>query len=186
MGFWTLLAEKVAIQADGEPDMDRGQRLENVALNRLAQEYGLDIDLDPGVWLSDDNEDIAISPDAAEKSDKPTWAAEAKCLSTANHLKYIIKDKRARETDSYKPIDQVPNDSKAAFREQVVQYFTVNADLQKLYFALYDDRIGIDNLVFHVIEINRADIQDEIEKQRTEQLSILAEIDALIKEIMEW
>lgn len=185
MGFWTMLAEKVAIQADGEPDMQRGSRLENAALQRLADEAGLDIDLDPGMWLSDDDEDIAISPDSAEKSDRPTWAAEAKCLSSANHLKYMIRDIRARGSVGYRAIDYIPNERSCSFREQVVQYFVVNEDLKTLYFVLYDDRIGIDKFVMHVIVIKREDILEEIEKQKQFQLDILNDINQLILALAE-
>lgn len=178
-----MLAEKIAIQADGEPDMDRGQRLENEALQRLADEKGLTIDLDPGVWLSDDDEDIAISPDGCEKSETPLWAAEAKCLGSANHLKYVIKDRRARKEEDYNPIDSIPNEAGGCYREQVIQYFVVNENLNSLYFVLYDDRIGIDSLVFHVIEVKREDISELVEEQKQMELETLKEINQLIAEL---
>jgi hypothetical protein len=185
MGFWTLLAEKIAITPDGEPDLDRGHRLEPEALKILAQGLGEDIDLDPGMWVSDDTDDIAISPDGAQIAYEPEWAAEAKCLNSANHLRYVIKDRQARRKEFYKPINSIPNEKSCAFREQVVQYFVVNEKLQTLYFVLFDDRIAINTLTHHIITIKRSDIADEIAKQRQQQLDVLAEIEQLIKELPE-
>jgi len=185
MGFWQLLAEKIAIASDGEPDMDRGHRLEDEALTKTAEKYGLDMDLDPGVWVSDENEDIIFSPDGCEKSDRPTWVAEAKCLSSANHLKYVIKDMRARKQDDYNPIDSVPNDAKSSYREQAIDGFVVNENLETLYFTLYDDRIALDKYMHHVIVIKRSDILEEIEAQRQMQVETLIEVNKLIAELTE-
>lgn len=183
-GFWQLLAEKVCIKPDGEPDMNRGQRLQEQALKELAERHNLEIDTDCGMWLSDDDEDIAVSPDGAEKGDSPTWAAEAKCLSSPNHLKTIVKDRVARKSEDYKPIDSIPNDAKNAFRDQVVQYFVVNDKLQTLYFVLYDDRVGIDSLVYHDIKIQRNDIVDLITAQKDQQINVLKEVNALIARLV--
>lgn len=183
-GFWILLAEKLAIITDGgESDLERGQRLENEALRITAEKYSLNLNLDPGMWVSDDNPDIAVSPDAAEDVELPTYAAEAKCLSSANHLKYVVKDLRARKSEDYKAIDYVPNEAKSAYREQVIQYFIVNEKLRTLYFTLYDERISLEKYMHHVIVINREDIEDEIQEQKQMQLETLAEIDKLIEEM---
>lgn len=182
-GFWQLLAEKLAVAPDGEKDMDRGQRLEKDALEILAAKENLDINLDPGMWVSDDSDDLAVSPDGSENTDTPTWAAEVKCLSSANHLKHVIKDSRARAKEEYSPIHHVPDDAKSAYREQVVQYFVVNEKLQRLYFVLYDDRIALDKYMHHVIVIERSQIEAEIAEQKRTQLETLAEINNLIEEL---
>jgi len=182
-GFWDLLAEKLAVGADGEKDIDRGQRLENEALELTAKKLKLNLNLDPGMWVSDDNEDLAVSPDAAENTDSPTYAAEAKCLSSANHLKFVIKDQRVQQGELYRPIDSIPDGASAAYREQVIQYFVVNENLKKLYFVLYDDRIALDKYMLHVITIDRKDIEDEIEDQKQMQLETLAEVNKLIAEL---
>lgn len=181
-GFWQILAEKLAVAPDGERDIDRGQRLEREALRILAERESLNIDSDPGMWVSDDHPDLAVSPDGAERSNTPTWAVEAKCLSSANHLKYVIKDLRARG-DEYSPIHHVPDDAKNAYREQVVQYFVVNESLQRLYFVLYDDRIALDKYVHHTIVIERGQIEAEIATQKDTQLAVLQEISTLIGEL---
>lgn len=182
-GFWQLLAEKLAIKQDGELDMDRGHRLQGSALAELAKRHELDIDTDCGMWISDEDEDMAVSPDGAEKADVPTWAAEVKCFSSANHLRYTIKDRAARKNKDYNPFDSVPNDAKNAHREQILQYFVVNEALKTLYFVLYDDRIGLDNLVFHVIEIHRKDIAELVDAQKQQQIDILRQVNELIAQL---
>lgn len=184
-GFWQLLAEKVCIAPDGEKDIDRGHRLEKEALQVTADKFNLNLNLDCGMWVSDDSQDIAVSPDGAEDSDNPTYAAEAKCLSSANHLKYVIKDQRARQEENYQAIDQIPNDAKSAYREQVIQYFVVNENLKTLYFTFYDDRVALDKYVHHVIVIERKDIEEEIQAQKQTQLDILKDVNKLIKELWE-
>lgn len=189
-GFWKLLAEKVSVEPDGEPVMDRGLRLENEGLAKTAEKYGLKLDLDPGMWVLDEDEDIALSPDAAEAdTDKPTYAAENKSLDSDNHLKYVIRDLRAKkkaalesddpEYEPYFALDQIPSDN----QEQVIQYFVVNEHLQKLYFTLYDDRIALDGYDHHVIVVERKDIEREIENQKRLQLETLKEINQLIAEL---
>ena len=183
-GLWSLLAEKVAVAPDGEKPADRGQRLENEALEFTAKKYNIELDLDPGMWVSDEDEDIAISPDGAQPGDRPTYAAENKSLSSADHLKYVVRDKRARKQEDYRAIDSIPNDAQNAFREQVIQYFVVNPDLQTLYFTLYDDRVAIEGYIHHVIIIDRSDIEDEIAEQKTHELNILKEVNQLIREMV--
>lgn len=160
--------------------MDRGQRLQAESLGKTASYFELSLDVDAGMWVSDDDEDIAISPDAAEAdTDKPTYAAESKSLDSANHLKYVILDRRAKAKEGYKAIDYIPKDH----REQVIQYFVVNEHLQRLYFTLYDDRIALDGLDHHVIVIERKDVETEIAEQKQMQLETLKEINQLIAEL---
>lgn len=181
-GFWQLLAGKIAVQKDGEDPKERGERLEPIALQLFADQKGLMINLEPGMWLSDDDEDIAITPDAAEISDSPTWAAEVKCLDSALHLKYIIRNRRALVLEGYRGIDHVPNEYSSCFREQCLQYFVVNEHLETLYFVLYDDRIALDGLDMGVITINRADVAEEVAAQKQAEIDALVEVNKLIVE----
>lgn len=185
VGFWNLLAGKIAVQKDGEDPKARGDRLEPVALHMLADQFKLDADYEPGMWLSDEHEDIAITPDGAERAETITWAAEMKALDSALHLKYVITDRRARAREGYNPIDYVPNEYNHCYREQCIQYFCVNSDLEILYFALIDDRVVLDSLVFHVITIRREDIADEIAAQMSLELAAIDEVNRLIKELSE-
>ncbi len=183
VGFWSLLAGKLAVQKDAEDPKVRGERLEPIALQMLADKLRLKVNTEPGMWLSDEHEDIAITPDGAEDAEVITWAAEAKALDSALHLKYVISDRRARLEEGYAAIDNVPNEYSHCYREQCIQYFVVNENLQTLYFVLLDDRIALDSLVFHYITIKREDVADEIEAQKTVELEALAEVDKLIAEL---
>lgn len=183
-GFWEILAEKISIAKDGEPDMDRGHRLEVEAIEIAGNKLELDFDTDCGMWVSDENASIAVSPDGSEKSDNPTFAAEAKCLSSGNHLKYLVKDLRARKSDSYRAIDSIPNEATSAYREQVIQYFVVNKDLKVLYFVLYDDRIAYEHLTHHIITIFRDEIENDIEAQIANEEETINQINDLLKELL--
>lgn len=180
-GFWTLLAEKLAIQADGEPDMDRGQRLENEAITKAAEKLGIEFDHDPGFWVSDENPDIAVSPDASEPGENPTYDAEAKCLNSANHLKAVITDLRAQAKENYRPFDSVPKD----YQEQVIQRFLVNDNLKTDYFVLYDDRVVVDKLSHHIITVHRDTIAAEIAAQKQMEIEVLEQVNQLIAEFAE-
>jgi|SRR5215217_3337758 len=182
-GFWELVSEHLSIAKDGEPERDRGQRLENQALAATAKEYGIVFNIDPGMWISDEDTSIAVSPDGAEPGNKPTYAGEVKCLDSKNHIKAIVMDMRAKKKDDYNPFDSLKIDAKMDFQDQVLQYFVVNELLEKLYFTLHDDRMAFDNLVNYVIVINRSDVQDLIDKKITEEKSILEEVRALVKEL---
>ena len=186
--FWDILAEKLAIPADGENPMDRGHRVEPDALKAASEILGLPFDDDAGMWISDLDDDIGVSPDGAEPVEGdalPTYAAEVKSLSSGNHLRFVLEDRRARKKPTYRPIDSVPNEEKHFFRDQVIQYFVVNEKLETLYFVLYDDRIVLDHLVTYIIEINRADIVDRIEDNTNMQFEALMQINKLVKELTE-
>lgn len=182
-GFYEVMAEKLAIGKDGEPERERGLRLENEAIELTAKKLNLKVDLDPGVWVSDEDEDIMVSPDACEDSKTPMFAIEAKCLDSKNHLQGMIQDIQAKKLEGYNPIESLKIGT-SDFRWQVIQYFVVNGDLKKVYFVLYDDRFAHDKLMHYVIEINRNDIAEQIESQRADQKSLLAEMRKIIKELI--
>lgn len=185
IGFWKLLAGKIAISHDAEDPKVRGDRLEPVSMQLLADTLKLNIDLEPGMWLSDDDEDIAITPDGAEAADIPTWAVETKAVDSALHLKFVIRDRRAKLKDGYKPLDSVPNEGSTMFREQAIQYFVVNEKLETLYFVFYDDRIEMEDLIFHYLTIRRGDIAEEIQAQKYQQINTLNEVNLLINNLAE-
>lgn len=178
-GFWQMLADRLAIAKDGEPERDRGLRLENEALKKTAKRFKLKLNYDPGMWESDIDKDIAVSPDGAEEGDTPTYAAEAKCFDSKNHIKYVMLDRRASKEKDYRPYDSVPKDNK----HQVIQHFVVNENLDKLYFTLYDDRIVLDKLSHHVIVITRESVKDETDMQLLMEKEVLKDLRDTIKEI---
>lgn len=182
-GFYAVMSEKLAIEKDGEPDMDRGLRLENEGLALTAKKLKLDLNYDPGVWVSDKDEDMIVSPDAAENKKIPTYAAEVKCLDSKNHLLGILQDKRARKEGDYNPLESLKI-GQSDFRWQVIQYFVVNEKLKTVYFTLYDDRYAYDKLIHYVIYVDRQDVAEEIVRQEAEQIALLAEMRAIIKELI--
>jgi predicted phage-related endonuclease len=118
-----------------------------------------------GLCVSDFNEDIALSPDGLIKNGKKyTEAVECKCLGSAWHLKAIIEK-------------ELPSD----YELQVLQYFIVNEDLEKLYFVFYDPRIICKP--YFCIEITRDEVKEDIEKYKEYQINIMNEINQIIEEL---
>lgn len=178
-GVFELLAEKVAIAKDGEPERDRGLRLEQEALVLTRDKLNLKLNLDVGMWLSRDGK-LGVSPDAAENAEKPTYAVEAKCLDSKNHLQAIINDYEAKQQDDYNPLSSL-RISTSDFAPQVIQYFVVNPDLQIVYFTLYDDRIALDNVVHYVIEVERKDVIKLAEEQELYERAAVNQVEVMIK-----
>jgi len=182
-GIFELLAEQVAISKDGEPERDRGLRLENEALEATAKKYKLNLNLDPGMWLSDDGK-LGVSPDGAEAGKKPTYAVEAKCLDSKNHLQGILNDVANKKLPRYNPLDSLKI-ATSDFTAQVIQYFVVNKDLQIVYFTLYDDRIALDNIVHYVIEVERKDVAEYVDGQEAYERAALNQVNEMIQLLKE-
>ena len=156
LAYYELLAERIALPATNEPVMDRGKRLEDEAVERFAKETGKKVKNELVLWYRDDNENIAISPDA---SIGKTEAIEVKCLSSALHIKaWLTKE--------------IPDD----YEFQVLQYFIVNDKLKKLYFVFYDPRMPKD-LFWH--EVTRTSVKERIDEYLELERRVLSEIDAL-------
>lgn len=183
VGIYELLAEKVAISKDGEKEMERGLRLENEALLLTQEKYKLDFEFDAGMWFSDDMK-LAVSPDASQVSDKPTYAGEAKCLDTKNHLQAILNDYEGEKLPNYNPLDSLKIGT-SDYTQQVIQYFVVNPDLQILYFTLYDDRVALENVMHYVIEIERKDVAEFTDSQELYERDAIAKVNQMIKILKE-
>lgn len=162
-GFWEVIAERVALPPSDENVMDRGHRLESLAIEAFSKKTGKKVNTDLVMWIREDNPDIAISPDGYVDGKKITEAVEVKCLNSASHIEaYINKE--------------IPSD----YEYQVRQYFIVNDDLETLYFVFYDPRMPID--MFY-LEVHRKDIQaeiDELMQVERESLEKMAEIEKLL------
>lgn len=182
-GIYELLAEKVAVSKDGESERERGLRLENEALLLTQDKYKLDFELDAGMWFSDDMK-LAVSPDASEVSDKPTYAGEAKCLDTKNHLQAILNDYEGKKLPGYNPVDSLKVGT-SDYTQQVIQYFVVNQDLQTLYFTLYDDRIALENIMHYVIVVKREHVAEFVDSQELYERDALAKVNNMIKILKE-
>ena len=161
IGYYEIIAERVAIPPDDENRMDRGKRLEEYAIERFEKETGKKVDGSLVMWSRDDDENIAISPDGAIGK---TEAVEVKCLSSARHIEaYLTK--------------AIPFE----YEYQVLQYFIVNDQLKKLYFVFYDPRCPID-MFFQVIE--RRDIEDKIIEYLELEKEVLKELEKITTQIL--
>ncbi len=163
LGFYEVLAERLAVQHESDNDdvMERGHDLEDVALTEFEEITGKKVNRNCGVWVSDANENIALSPDG-EISD--TEACEVKCLSSARHLQAYFEK-------------EIPSEYEA----QAMQYFIVNEKLEQLYFIFFDPRIPSKSL--HFIVIDRDNWKDTIESYRAYQEEALRDIDLKVAEL---
>ena len=161
IGFYQLMADRLSIQEEYEDPMERGHRLEDEAIaefEKLAKKKVEQV----GLCISDENDNIALSPDGLIKTGKKyTEAVEVKCLNSAKHLQGYFEKKVPKE-----------------YLEQVYQYFIVNEDLDKLYFVFYDPRVTIKPT--HWVEIDREDVEDEIQFCKDYQEQTLKEIEELL------
>jgi len=157
IGFYEIIAERIALPPSNENPMDRGLRLEDEAVARFEKMTGKKVNTDLVLWMREDNPDIALSPDGAIGK---TEAVEIKCLSTARHIEaYLTKE--------------IPPE----YYDQAIQYFVVNDKLKTLYFIMYDPRCPID--IFWVT-LNRIDIGMQIAASLEYQRNTLAEIESII------
>ena len=162
LGFYRLLAERIARDADPDEDpRDKGHRLEQEAIDLLEQTNGIKYNRNR-FCISDDNPNMALSPDGLSESG--THAAEAKCLSTAYHLMALCENK-------------IPDD----YEEQKLQYFIVNDKLEQLDFVFYDPLVTAKP--FFVITFYRDDLKDEVELYKQYEIGLLKEIDNLAEEL---
>lgn len=162
-GFWHKIGERLTSAREdmSESAMDRGHRLENDAITELETIVGLPFNRDAGIWRSEENDMVQLSPDAAEDSDKPTYAAEIKSLSAGKHFKTLY----AKQFSALDGIDLVPNEYGSYYREQALEYFVVNPDLDVLFFALYLPEAIKPEHRMVVITIDRESVADEVASQ---------------------
>lgn len=151
IGVYELIAERVAVEPDGENAMERGSRLEEEGMQRFIEETGKEVDTSLVIWTSDENEHIAVSPDGFIGE---TEAVEIKCLGSASHIEAWLTQK-------------IPNE----YEDQVTQYFIVNEKLEQLHFCFYDPRIPAKP--FFYFTIHRKDREEDITKYLEYQKEVL-------------
>ena len=211
LDFWQFLADMIAEQPDGEPPMERGHRLENTNIMMACEKFDISpdvVEFDTGMWVSDVDDRIAVSPDAHAKprifnglEHNPTFAFEAKSLGTKYHLQTVVPF-RVYQMLNY---SETPNSQRnelqslalklfpeilgtrrefdfipEQYQSQVLQYFIVNPDLHTVYFTMLDDRV-YGSLQHEVFAVDRQSVASEIEAQETKELQTLALIDELQK-----
>lgn len=212
LDFWQLLADMIAEQPDGEPPMERGHRLENTNIIMACDKLDISpeiVEFDAGMWVSNADDRIAVSPDAYAKPQidingipyPPTFAFEAKSLGTKYHLQTVIpfrvfqmlndsetSDEQRAElySLSLKLFPEVLEPRREfdfvpeQYKAQVLQYFVVNPDLQTVFFTMFDDRV-YGSLQHEVFAVERLSVTNEIEAQETKELQTLTLIDELQK-----
>lgn len=210
LDFWQFLADMIAEQPDGEPPMERGHRLENTNIMMACEKLDISPDIvefDTGMWVSDVDDRIAVSPDAHSKPQidingyNPTFAFEAKSLGTKYHLQTVVPfrvfqmlndsetsdDQRAELYSlALKLFPEVLEPRREfdfipePYQSQVLQYFVVNPDLHTVYFTMLDDRV-YGSLQHEVFAVERLSVINEIEAQETKELQTLHLIDELQK-----
>lgn len=159
IGFYQLIADRLAIVDDSEDPMERGHTLEQEAINEFTKLTGKEV-TKAGMWLSDENENIACSPDGVIGD---TEAVEVKCLSASKHLEAFFTQ-------------QIPDE----YEYQALQYFIVNDKLETLYFCFYDPRVIVKP--FFYIEIKRDN--EKVEEIKKYQLEKLAKVEEFISKLV--
>jgi putative phage-type endonuclease len=163
--IYEIIAERLTIGVESETSyenaMDRGTRLEPDGIAMFEFETGKQVER-VGFCEDDTNPMIANSPDGLIGKDE---AIEVKCMGGKNHIKMWLENK-------------IPDE----YEWQVVQYFIVNKDLNKLYFVGYNPDIPIHSL--HIIEVNREEIEEKIKVAKTSQEEFLKEVENILSTII--
>lgn len=167
LGFYELIAESLSIDRDDENRMDRGLRLEPDAREWFAKTYKKEV-VEVGICMSDVDDRIFNSPDGLIRN-KPhgkkfTEAVEIKCLAPARHIQAVIEKK-------------VPEE----YWSQMMQYFVVNEDLEKLYWVFHDP--GIVTIPYFVLEITRESLGDWPRILLEFEVAQLKRIDEIVEEL---
>ena len=164
IGYYELIAERLAIPPDDENCMDRGTRLEDEAIAYFTADTGKDVCADLVIWEREDNSSIAISPDGYIGMDE---AVEIKCLGSARHIEALLTE-------------SIPKD----YEEQVIQYFIVNDNLKTLHFIFYDPRL-LAKPYFKFV-VNRADVQEKVTEYIELERKTIEEIDEIVLKLSDF
>lgn len=164
IGFYQLIADRLALPHDGENVMDRGKRLETEALELVAADLGgVEINSSLVLWERDDNQNIAVSPDGFIGH---RIAFEVKCLNSARHIEALVTQK-------------IPSD----YEDQVLQYFVVNDELEQLHFVFYDPRLVTKQ--FFYLTVYRKDVAEKVADYLAKEREMLTEVDRIVGELSE-
>lgn len=148
--------------------MLRGQILEEEARELISEKLGKKII--PGrVWQSDVNEYMICSPDGeiVDDTGKVSEAVEIKCLDSWKVVKAYY--------EKHPPLD---------YEAQIIQYFLVNENLQKLYFCIYSDVFTNPELGLQIFELKREDYREKIELTGRVQNATLGLVEREVQKLM--
>lgn len=178
--IYKLIAQRIAKPinpndyADRIPDgatysaMLRGQILEEEARDLISEKLGKQII--PGrVWQSEENEYMICSPDGeiVDDTGKVSEAVEIKCLDSWKVVKAYY--------EKHPPLD---------YEAQIIQYFLVNENLQKLYFCIYSDVFTNPDLGLQIFELKREDYREKIELTGRVQNATLGLVEREVQKLM--
>lgn len=178
--IYKLIAQRIAKPinpndyADRIPDgatysaMLRGQILEEEARELISEKLGKQII--PGrVWQSEENEYMICSPDGEiiDDTGKVSEAVEIKCLDSWKVVKAYY--------EKHPPLD---------YEAQIIQYFLVNENLQKLYFCIYSDVFTNPDLGLQIFELKREDYREKIELTGRVQNATLGLVEREVQKLM--
>lgn len=166
--FYKVLSERLLDpeyqeQKDENP-MQRGHRLEDVAIDLYREKERADIKNERELWVREDNEWMAVSPDGTTPD--RTGAVEAKCLNPARHLEVLLTN-------------TIPEE----YEYQGYQYFIVNDKLEWVDFCFYEPRLRIADKFF-IKRVNRADVLSRLEEIAVMERDQLAQIDEIAKRLL--
>lgn len=175
-----LIAEKgteLTKEIRTSAEMERGNGEEEFAVRKFEEQTGLTIDR-IGMCQHKDWEWVKLSPDGLikNKKGKYTEAVEIKCPDSKKlilqKIENLIDPKETglmgvRGPKAGMPFLGVPSE----YKWQVVHYFVVNPDLEKLHFVTYDERFIDPTAKLYIVEVEREheEMQGAI-KEATEQL----------------
>lgn len=180
IGFFEVIAERLSTDPEGiafnETPMERGTRLEPEAMARFEEDTKKEVDKSLVLWVREENEGIALSPDgfiADKKTKKIKTAVECKCLSSARFIEAYIKKFIWKNSD----VDSIPSE----YYEQIVQYFCVNDDLETLYMVFYDPRVVVKDYFY--LTIKRKDVEEDAAKYLQYEIDTIKELDEIVNKI---
>lgn len=160
IGFYQLVADKLGIVEDSSEDhRQRGHDLEAEAVAKFEEQTKFTTEQN-GMWLSDESDDIAISPDRVVSK---TEALEVKCPQAARHIQTVIEN-------------TVPDE----YMDQLMQYFIVNKKLTCVYYVSYNSNVV--QRPYHCIKVERAPYEDQIEFIREYELQIIKEVNDIVEQ----
>jgi len=162
-GYYQLIADRLTVDEEKENPMERGTRLEPVAIDLFIEEMkgeGIPAEewvTDLVIWEREENQYISLSPDGYHKDLE--LAIEVKCLNSADHIKAYLTQ-------------EVPKD----YEDQVTQYFVVNDKLQTLYFVMHDPRFTVKS--YFVLTIKRDKLK--VAEYLMQEQNVLARVEAQV------
>lgn len=184
-----LIAEEATEQTKSfkvTPEMERGTAEEVFARKEFEKRTGKKVE-QIGFCISDRFDYLGVSGDGwIKKGKKYTEAFENKSPDTKNSVFYQLesifsaeelglgtwsKPTKADPEPIFKPSAKAPFEGiPSDYKWQVITYFIVNEDLEKLHFSIYDSRFINEEPRLFLIELNRSDaaVAEAIEEAEKE------------------